>query len=220
MSRWSISAAMGGSEVKGDAGKRPGAENLLDVRGEIAAGWGIRGGGVELDVFGPVEGVHWAVQAGGCWIAEHELSDVGCAVGGRAVSEFGPAEQAGDVGVGGFGAGCRRAAVLAAAALAACGSASTRSPATPTTSAAASPSAAAAYNAADVAFTTGIIRLEGQARAWSGLAAAHTSSTQLRSYASQLGDDTADSQHMSGMMQQWHQALPSPYQPGPGMGQA
>jgi len=107
------------------------------------------------------------------------------------------------------------AAVLAAAALAACGSTSTGSPATPATRAAASPSAAAAYNAAGFAFTGGIIRLEGQARALSGLVAAHTSSTQLRSYASQLGDDTADSQHM---MQQWHQALPSPYQPGTGMG--
>ena len=64
----------------------------------------------------------------------------------------------------------------------------------------------------------GIIRLEGQARALGGLVAAHTSSTQLRSYASQLGDDTTDSQHMSGMMQKWHQALPSPYQPGTGMG--
>src|SRR5690348_16325713 len=109
------------------------------------------------------------------------------------------------------------AAVLAAAALAACGSASTGPPATPATPAAASPSAAP-YNAADVAFTSGIIRLEGQARALGGLAAAHTSSTQLRSYASQLGDDTADSQHMSGMMQRWHQALPSPYQPGTAMG--
>jgi DUF305 family protein family protein len=67
------------------------------------------------------------------------------------------------------------AAVLAAAALAACGSTSTGSPATPATPAAASPSAAAAYNAAGFAFTGGIIRLEGQARALSGLVAAHTS---------------------------------------------
>jgi uncharacterized protein (DUF305 family) len=110
------------------------------------------------------------------------------------------------------------AAVLAAAALAACGSTSTGSPAAPATPAAAPPSAAAAYNAADVAFTGGIIRLEGQARALSGLVAAHTGSTQLLRYATQLGDDTTDSQHMSGMMQRWHQALPSPYQPGTGMG--
>jgi uncharacterized protein (DUF305 family) len=109
------------------------------------------------------------------------------------------------------------AAVLAAAALAACSSTSTGSSATPTAPAAAPPSAAAAYNATDVAFTGGIIRLEGQARALSGLVAAHTGSTQLRSYASQLGDDITDSQHMSGMMQRWHQALPSPYQPGAGM---
>jgi len=73
------------------------------------------------------------------------------------------------------------AAALAAAALAACGSASTQSPATPATSAAASPSAEATYNAADVAFTTGMIRLEYQTHAFGGLAAAHTSSTPLRS---------------------------------------
>ena len=57
-----------------------------------------------MDVLGPVEGVYRAVQPGGRWIAEHELSDMDCAVGGCAVAEFGPAEQAGDVGVGGFGA--------------------------------------------------------------------------------------------------------------------
>jgi uncharacterized protein (DUF305 family) len=109
------------------------------------------------------------------------------------------------------------AAVLAAAALAACGSTSTRSPATPTTPTAAPPSAAVAYNATDVAFTGGIIRLESQARALSSLAAAHTGSTQLRGYATQLGEDTTDSQHMTGMMQQWHQVIPTPYQPGTGI---
>ena len=108
-----------------------------------------------------------------------------------------------------------RAAVLAAAAITACSS-STGSP-TPTTPTAASASAAAAYNPADVAFTGGIIRLEGQARALGGLVAAHTGSTQLRSYAAQLGDDTTDSQHMNGMMQRWHQVLPSPYQSGAAM---
>jgi uncharacterized protein (DUF305 family) len=116
------------------------------------------------------------------------------------------------------------AAILAAAALAACGSTSTQSPATPTTPAAAPPSAAAAHNATDVAFTSGIIRLEGQARALTGLVAAHTSSPQLHRYATQPGDDTTDSQHMSRMMTRWHQVIPSPYQPGawmgPGMGAA
>jgi len=87
---------------------------------------------------------------------------------------------------------------------------------TPATSATAPPSAAA-YNATDVAFTSGMIRLEGQARALSGLVTAHTGSTQLRGYATQFGDDTTDSQYMSGLMQQWHQILPSPYQPGAGM---
>jgi len=110
------------------------------------------------------------------------------------------------------------AEVLAAAALTACGSTSAGSPATPTTVAAAPPSGAATYNAADVAFTGGIIRLEGQARALSGLVAAHSNSTQLRRYATQLGADITDSQHMGDMMQRWHQAIPSPYQSGAGMG--
>ena len=106
-----------------------------------------------------------------------------------------------------------------AAALLACGSASTPSPATPTTPAAA-PSAPAAYNPADVAFASGLLRLEGQARALGGMAAAHTSCTWLRSYAIQLGGGTADSLYMAGMLQRWHQALPTPYQPGTGMGRA
>jgi uncharacterized protein (DUF305 family) len=109
------------------------------------------------------------------------------------------------------------AAVLAAT-LAACGSASTGSPATPATPTAAPPATAAAYNATDVAFTSGVMELEGQARALGGLVAAHTSNTQLRGYATRFGDETTDSQHMSGMLQRWHHALPSPSQPGATMG--
>lgn len=110
-------------------------------------------------------------------------------------------------------------AVLAAAALSACGSTtSTGSPATPTTPAVASPTATPAHNAADVAFASGMVRLEGQARALSGLAAAHSHSAQLHSYASRFGSDDADSQHMNGMMRRWHQSLPSHDQMGTGMG--
>jgi uncharacterized protein (DUF305 family) len=109
------------------------------------------------------------------------------------------------------------ASVLAAAALAACGSAGT-GPAAPSTPNTAPPAATAAYNATDVAFSSGIIRLEGQARALGGLVAAHTSNSQLRDYAARLGDDTSDTQHMNGMLQRWHHALPSPSQPGPTMG--
>lgn len=110
-------------------------------------------------------------------------------------------------------------AVLAAAAVSACGSStSTGSLATPTTPAVASPTATAAYNAADVAFASGMVRLEAQARALSGLAAAHSSSAQLHSYASRFGGDDADSRHMSGMMRRWHQSLPSRFQTGTGMG--
>jgi hypothetical protein len=78
------------------------------------------------------------------------------------------------------------AAILAAAALTACASTSTRSPATPTAPAAAPSSAAAAYNATDIAFTSGIIRLEGQARALDELVDAHSSSTQLHRYTAQV----------------------------------
>jgi uncharacterized protein (DUF305 family) len=109
-------------------------------------------------------------------------------------------------------------ALPAAAALAACGSASTGSPATSTTPKTAPPAATAAYNATDVAFTSGVIELEGQARALGGLVAAHTSNTQLRSYVTQFGDDATDSQHMMGMLQRWHPAVPSPHQPGATMG--
>jgi hypothetical protein len=112
------------------------------------------------------------------------------------------------------------AAVLAAAALTACGSTSAGSPATPTAPAAAPPSAAATCNAADVAFTSGIIRLEGQARALSGLVAAHISSAQLRRYATQLGADITDSQHAGDMMQRWHQAIASPTSQEQGWGRA
>lgn len=106
------------------------------------------------------------------------------------------------------------AAVLTAAALTGCGSASTGSPAaSPATHPAASPSAASAFNATDLAFTSGILRLEGQAQALGNLAAGQTSSTQLRRYAAQLGGGTY-TQHMSDMMHQWHQATPPPYQPG------
>lgn len=59
---------------------------------------------------------------------------------------------------------------------------------------------------------------ESQARALNGLAAAHSSSAQLHSYASRFGGDDADSQHMGGMMRRWHQSLPSGSQPGTGMG--
>jgi uncharacterized protein (DUF305 family) len=104
------------------------------------------------------------------------------------------------------------AAVIAAAALAACSSASTGMPAAPAT-----PAAAAAHNATDVSFTSGIIRLEDQARAVSGLVATHTGSTQLLGYATRLAADVSDFHRMSGMMARWHQVMPSPYRPGAAM---
>jgi uncharacterized protein (DUF305 family) len=79
---------------------------------------------------------------------------------------------------------------------------------------AASPSAAAVFNATDVAFTRGVIQLEAQARALGGMAVGHTNMAQLREFAGYLHGHDADAQHMSGLMRQWHQSLPSPYTPG------
>lgn len=111
-------------------------------------------------------------------------------------------------------------ALLAATVLAACGSASTRSPAASTSIAPAptSPSAAATHDAADVAFTAGILRLESQARTLGALVAGHATGSQLLRYVAQLRVGASDYQHMSGLMRQWHQPSPSPYQPGTGMG--
>ena len=58
-----------------------------DVCGEAAIGWRIRRRGAQFNVFGPVEGLHGAVQAFGC-LAEDELPDPGGAAVCRAVSEF------------------------------------------------------------------------------------------------------------------------------------
>ena len=112
-------------------------------------------------------------------------------------------------------------AAVIAAALAACGSSASPAHTAPSTPPAAS-AAPAAFNAADVAFTTGMLRLDGQAEAMAGLVAGHTTSTQLRRFAADLrGHDSAIG-HMRQMMGQWHQPVPAPYSPGatpvPGMG--
>ena len=88
--------------AEGDAGEWPCGDDLPDLRDEAGACRRICCCGAEVNVFGPVEGLHWAVQAGGC-IVENELPDPDRVAICRSVPEFGPAEQAGDVGVGWFG---------------------------------------------------------------------------------------------------------------------
>lgn len=89
--------------VHADAGEWPCVDDLDDVCGEAGAGRRLGCGRAEFDVFGPVEGLYWAAQACGARIVEDELPDAGSAAFCGAVSEFGPAEQAGDLGVSRFG---------------------------------------------------------------------------------------------------------------------
>jgi uncharacterized protein (DUF305 family) len=103
-------------------------------------------------------------------------------------------------------------AAVIAAALAACGSsatpASTSGPAAPPAS-----TPAAAFNATDVAFTTGMLRLQGQSTAMGALVAGHTTSAQLRQFAAHLRENSG-TQHLREMMREWHQPVPAPYTPG------
>ncbi|HUZ36473.1 MAG TPA: DUF305 domain-containing protein [Streptosporangiaceae bacterium] len=103
-------------------------------------------------------------------------------------------------------------AAVIAAALAACGSSAT--PAGTTTSAAPASTPAAAFNAADVAFTTGMLRLENQAQAMAALVPGHTTTTQLRQFAAHLREHDSSTQHMREMMGEWHQPTPAPDTPG------
>jgi len=108
------------------------------------------------------------------------------------------------------------AAVLAAAVLAACGSGGT--PASPAGSPAPQPAASATvaggFNAADVAFTQGMVRLENQSAAMAALVAGHTTTPQLRQFAARLSDHLGDMRDMQDWMRGWHQPVPSPYSPG------
>ncbi|HCU97115.1 MAG TPA: hypothetical protein DHU96_32140 [Actinobacteria bacterium] len=111
------------------------------------------------------------------------------------------------------------AALTAAVALAACGS----GPAPPGTSGSATPPPTAAtpaastptpVNAADVAFTTGMLALENQAAALAALVPTHTTTAQVRQLAAGLDAHAAEFQQMHGMMGQWGHPAPAPYTPG------
>ncbi|HVB46203.1 MAG TPA: DUF305 domain-containing protein [Streptosporangiaceae bacterium] len=104
-----------------------------------------------------------------------------------------------------------------AAAVSACGSGT--SPAgggapPPAASGTATSTPSRAFNAADVAFAAGMLRLDGQARAMAALVAGHTAMTQLRHYAARLLGHDADARYMRDPMTLWHPRPPAPYAPG------
>jgi len=94
------------------------------------------------------------------------------------------------------------AALIAAAALTACGTGA--SPGTP----------AAAFNTADVTFTTSTLGLEEQAAALGGTVTGHTATPQLQQFAAGMRAQAGDAQRLRGLMGDWHQPMPAPYSPG------
>jgi uncharacterized protein (DUF305 family) len=72
----------------------------------------------------------------------------------------------------------------------------------------------AAFGAADVAFATGMLRLESQAQAMAGLAAGRATSPGLRQFAGSLRRHGSQSRQMAALMSQWHQPTPAPFAPG------
>jgi len=108
------------------------------------------------------------------------------------------------------------AALVAAITIAACGTSA--SPATPATSTATAPAPAAstpaAFNTADVTFTTSALGLEGQAASLAATVTAHTATPELRQFAARMHAEAGDVQDMRELMGGWHQPMPAPYSPG------
>lgn len=99
--------------------------------------------------------------------------------------------------------------------LAACSSGS--SPAGPAPSApqvtASAPATTTAFNAADVFFTQGMLRLDSQSAAMAAVAAGRATTPQLQQLARHLRDHGADTR-MREWLGVWHQNTPAPYTPG------
>lgn len=108
-------------------------------------------------------------------------------------------------------------AIIAAAAVSACGSGTSPAgggaPSPPAGRTAAS-TPGRAFNAADVAFAAGMLRLDGQARAMAALVAGHTAMMPIRQYAARLLGHDADGRRMRDLMTQWHHQPPAPYSGG------
>jgi uncharacterized protein (DUF305 family) len=108
------------------------------------------------------------------------------------------------------------AAVIAAVTLAACGiGSSPGTPASSTPSLSASAAATpAAFNTADVTFTTSMLGLEEQAAAMAGTVTGHTATPELQQFAAHMRAQAGDAQRMRELMGGWHQPTPAPYSPG------
>jgi hypothetical protein len=78
-------------------------------------------------------------------------------------------------------------------------------------SAAAAP---AAFNTADVTFTTSALGLEEQAAALAATVTAHTATAELRQFAARMHAQAGDVQDMRELMGDWHQPMAAPYSPG------
>jgi uncharacterized protein (DUF305 family) len=108
------------------------------------------------------------------------------------------------------------AALIAAVTLAACGTGA--SPGTPASSAPNAPAFAAAtlaaFNTADITFTTGTLGLEQQAAALAATVTGHTATPQLQQFAAGVQAQAGDAQRMRELMGAWHQPVPAPYSPG------
>jgi len=108
------------------------------------------------------------------------------------------------------------AALIAAVALAACGTGA--SPGTPASSTPGTPAPAAAtpaaFNTADITFTTSTLGLEEQAAALAGTVTGHTATPELQQFAAGLRAQAGDAQHLRDMMGEWPQPVPAPDSPG------
>lgn len=107
------------------------------------------------------------------------------------------------------------AAVIAAVTLTACGMGASPGTSASSTNVPASAAATlAAFNTADVTFTTSMLGLEEQAAAMAGTVPGHTSTPELRQFAARMRAQVGDAQRMRDLMGGWHQPMPAPYSPG------
>src|ERR1035441_8060785 len=108
------------------------------------------------------------------------------------------------------------AALIAAVTLAACGTAA--SPGTPASSTPGTPAPAAAttaaFNTADITFTTSTLGLEEQAAALAGTVTGHTATPELQQFAAGMQAQAGDAQRLRDLMGDWRQPVPPPYSPG------
>lgn len=107
-------------------------------------------------------------------------------------------------------------AVSLAAVITACGSAGSQAGSTgPAARSSSSVPRAAAFNRTDVAFARTMTVVEGQVQAMASLAARHTTSSQVRQYATRVRDQARTSQRQTlGWLRGWHQPAPAPWSPG------